>query len=1071
MSLINTPPIIKKDNWNSAVEFSKKTRQALQQLAHLRLGYDSSPAFENITLNNLTASRLVQTDANKQLTSVSDLTGWVSGTADEIDVADDGDGTITIGIVNPLIVGKGGTGAATLTDHSLLVGSGTDPITSLGAATNGQLPIGSTGADPVLATLTGTENQLTVTNGAGSITLSLPQDIHTGASPTFDGATFTDVVTGIFPTAGAHFATKEYVDLAARVVRDFFMSDTASDVGAYNYAYYQETGEAESTVVSAALGEGDDQLLKGFITEAGEPGTPIIPKGIISVHIHAKKGASNQRTTTLYATLVRYETDTTETVLATTGNSTELTDSEAHLYLHAPITEDVHIDETDRLICKIYANVGSGAQDAVVTLYLEGDTDSFFSSTVTSHVWQNHGDVLDDLNALGANTADGEFLVGTGAGALAWESGATARTSIGLGTADDVQFNNITGVNLTVSSGEVTCGSINKASGDLSLEIGGTSSLDIGATRNRSNVNLYVVSGSIIAGVDDTTKGVMTAYGSSSGVYGGALNLYTGADYDDTIDSYYVRAYEDDLQIGGTAGTAITIAGTTVTYEGDVVITGTATYSSNIIIPDDGWVGSATTNQAIQVAASGNITIPQRLDVTGDIQVTGNILLMADNGGVGYSDNSPMLVFNDTDDQVEVTGKLTVSSTANITGALTAANYTASNLLTACATSAGSLDFSSNVTLTVAETETTTNYHTDARAATWLAANHETTYTHTDIALNTTHRTSDGSDHTYIDQAVTTAASPTFTGLTLSGLTEGSILFAGAGGSVSENNSELFWDATANDGHGGLGLGTDNPVTLFYIMNSHSKWGYARLGQQDSTSTTNYWDFGVGDFADDDSNDFYLHTDGAAGDAFVIKRDSGNIGINVTAPDTRLEVFHNGNQLKLSFDATDNCVFGVDTAGVLTITPSGAAVDFASKNLTGIAAISCSGLTLTHTSPNLYIKDSDHLKGAAGYVARLVFLDSAGGWNSYIEADDAYFAVLPEDSRNIWLGKGNTKVSVGTNVWKNSRLTVHGGIELSEMAAAVASGNGYGQIWVKNTTPCELWFTDDAGTDHQIAFV
>ena len=46
---------------------------------------------------------------------------------------------------------------------------------------------------------------------------------------------------------------------------------------------------------------------------------------------------------------------------------------------------------------------------------------------------QAFGAVLDDLNTLGANSADSEFLVGTGAGALAWESGATARTSLGLG--------------------------------------------------------------------------------------------------------------------------------------------------------------------------------------------------------------------------------------------------------------------------------------------------------------------------------------------------------------------------------------------------------------------------------------------------------------------------------------------------------------------------------------------------------------------------------------------------------------------------------------------------------------
>lgn len=53
---------------------------------------------------------------------------------------------------------------------------------------------------------------------------------------------------------------------------------------------------------------------------------------------------------------------------------------------------------------------------------------------------QAHGGVLDDLNTLGVNAADSEFLVGTGAGALDWESGATARTSLGLGTGDTVQF-------------------------------------------------------------------------------------------------------------------------------------------------------------------------------------------------------------------------------------------------------------------------------------------------------------------------------------------------------------------------------------------------------------------------------------------------------------------------------------------------------------------------------------------------------------------------------------------------------------------------------------------------------
>jgi len=141
-----------------------QVRQALQDIVR-RLGITSSPVFDSITFSGLTASRIVATDADKGLKSLA----------------------------SPLIVAEGGTGAATFTDHGILLGSGTGAITPLGAAANGQLPIGSVGADPTLATLTGTANQITVTNGAGSITLALPQDYDTGATPTLAGLTLTTV--------------------------------------------------------------------------------------------------------------------------------------------------------------------------------------------------------------------------------------------------------------------------------------------------------------------------------------------------------------------------------------------------------------------------------------------------------------------------------------------------------------------------------------------------------------------------------------------------------------------------------------------------------------------------------------------------------------------------------------------------------------------------------------------------------------------------------------------------------------------------------------------------------------
>lgn len=76
----------------------------------------------------------------------------------------------------PLSVADGGTGQTSLTDGAVLVGNGTNPITQI-SLTNGQLLIGSTGADPVAASLTQPAAGLTITGGAGSITFALANDL------------------------------------------------------------------------------------------------------------------------------------------------------------------------------------------------------------------------------------------------------------------------------------------------------------------------------------------------------------------------------------------------------------------------------------------------------------------------------------------------------------------------------------------------------------------------------------------------------------------------------------------------------------------------------------------------------------------------------------------------------------------------------------------------------------------------------------------------------------------------------------------------------------------------------
>lgn len=71
-----------------------------------------------------------------------------------------------------LTVANGGTGATTLTDGGVLLGSGTGAITATGVLTNGQLLIGDNDGDPTVGTLS-EGNGITVSNGAGSITLAI----------------------------------------------------------------------------------------------------------------------------------------------------------------------------------------------------------------------------------------------------------------------------------------------------------------------------------------------------------------------------------------------------------------------------------------------------------------------------------------------------------------------------------------------------------------------------------------------------------------------------------------------------------------------------------------------------------------------------------------------------------------------------------------------------------------------------------------------------------------------------------------------------------------------------------
>jgi len=68
-----------------------------------------------------------------------------------------------------------------------------------------------------------------------------------------------------------------------------------------------------------------------------------------------------------------------------------------------------------------------------------------------------------------------------------------------------------------------------------------------------------------------------------------------------------------------------------------------------------------------------------------------------------------------------------------------------------------------------------------------------------------------------------------------------------------------------------------------------------------------------------------------------------------------------------------------------------------------------------------------------------------------------------EDEIDVTIGSGTSSL---TTVAGN--ILGEGSVVLKEKAAAIADTVAYGQLWVKDVAPCELYFTTDAGDDIQL---
>jgi hypothetical protein len=178
-------------------------------------------------------------------------------------------------------VAEGGTGAASLTDHGVLVGSGTSAVTALSVGTDGQLLVGSSAADPVFATASSTLSSITNTLGAGTFAQDISENWLRVATVNIATGDVLTMATTPIELVAAPGAGKFVEFLSAQIILN------------YNSVPYTEAGDNMAIRYTDGAGVIVSQTVEctGFIDQVADTITNAIPKADAIV---AASGAVNQ---------------------------------------------------------------------------------------------------------------------------------------------------------------------------------------------------------------------------------------------------------------------------------------------------------------------------------------------------------------------------------------------------------------------------------------------------------------------------------------------------------------------------------------------------------------------------------------------------------------------------------------------------------------------------------------------------------------------------------------------------------------------------------------------------------
>lgn len=636
---------------------------------------------------------------------------------------------IDVGIDSiPVKVIQGGTGLATITDHGIMLGSGTGNVTPLAEASNGQIPIGSTGADPVLATLTA-GNGIDVTEAAGAITIdtdlkanggvvieSTELAVDLGASSITGTLAVGDGGTGATTASGARTNLEAIKDI---------VEDTTPQLGGDLDAdgYYLNNSPTISNLASHGAGYWFDGVSDHI--SMGDDDTFTLPDNSFSLlanvnlsdatsgKIITKAGATSREeykmetnifTDNVFIYLFDSGTETNYSMFMSPNSSMSYNKNVSLCFTYSSGTGVVYIDGEATVTTKVDISLGfSVFSNTIQPLYIGRYLTSYIIGSIYKTQLYNKALTATEVKDLysNANIAykyEGANNTGLTSGTLVIGKEYIITTFV---TGDDFTnvgaASNATGVVFTATDTAPT----DWTNGSTLTRQGNVADYNSAGV---SDATWYDQSGN---GNDGTVSGALPVGVPEHRVLNN-LELSTGA---------VLNEFSTDGTMGGNSDTAVPTEKAVKTYA-DTKINDT-----NDIIKDThiDWGTGANQVSAVDVPIADAGSIITATEVEGALQ-----------------ENRTAIDLN--------TAKATNVPTELSAGTVTATTYGI--------TSDGSAD---DIVLPEADTTNAGILGSDK----W-----------DEIVANTVHKSSNGTDHEYINQDVQSTASPSFAGLTNTGFTK-----------------------------------------------------------------------------------------------------------------------------------------------------------------------------------------------------------------------------------------------------------------------------------------------------------